>query len=142
MANRQRSIPEPRLEPLNKPIRFSFKHLDIDHEKFHVSKCYVDFMKALLVRLYVFSTWTVDVFVDQNNKEHRHIIDFDQTSEKDGFVKVPNIDPEQLGYHDAWQFGVRPEEYENVWRVHGILIDDTFFIVWLDPEHQLYLNNV
>jgi hypothetical protein len=23
-------------------------------------------------------------------------------------------------------------------RVHGILLDDTFFVVWLDPGHKLY----
>ena len=23
-------------------------------------------------------------------------------------------------------------------RVHGILIDEVFYVVWLDPEHRLY----
>lgn len=24
------------------------------------------------------------------------------------------------------------------WRVHGFVSDDTFFVVWLDPFHNLY----
>ena len=95
-------------------------------------------MRLLLSQLQRFSTWSVDRFTDQNNKDHRHIIDFDRTSELDGFINAPNIDRDQLGYQDAWQFSVDPDRPESLWRVHGILIDDTFYVVWLDPEHKLY----
>jgi hypothetical protein len=44
----------------------------------------------------------------------------------------------QLGYHVAWQFSVDPDIPYCHWRAHGILIDDTFFPVWLDPDHQLW----
>lgn len=135
---RTRGIPEPRVQPYDKPLRFSFKHFDPEHYKFHVLECSPDFMRFLLLQLQVFSTWSVETFADQNNKEHRHVIDFDQTSERDGFINVPNIDRDQLGFHEAWQFSVDPAKPERLWRVHGILIDDTFYVIWLDPEHRLY----
>ena len=135
----RRGIPEPRPIPTEqKPLLFSFKHLDLNNEKFHPSKCPQEFFNRLLERLQIFSTWTVELFTNQNNTEHRHIIWFDQTTEPQGFQNVPNIDPDQFGIHEAWQFGVLPDVPENRWRVHGILIDDTFFVVWLDAEHELY----
>ena len=27
---------------------------------------------------------------------------------------------------------------QHGWRVHGILVRDLFYIVWVDPEHQLF----
>jgi hypothetical protein len=136
--DRRRGIPEPRLAPESKPVRFSFKHIEVESEKFNYSKCSGEFYRRLFLCLRTFSTWSVELFTDQNNNEHRHVIWFPETSELDGFANVPNIDPDQLGFHEAWQFSVCPDDPGNQWRVHGILIDDTFFIVWLDPDHQLY----
>jgi hypothetical protein len=78
---------------------------------------------------------TVDDFLDQNNKEHRHKIFFEDTSEKDGFVGAPGVDKDQIGYLEAWQFQVCDA---TDWRVHGFILDETFYIVWLDPLHRLY----
>ncbi len=72
------------------------------------------------------------MFCDQNNQERRHVIYFPETSEPHGF---PNLKEEQLSYHESWQFCLTRE---RDWRVHGILIDDTFYVVWLDPNHSLY----
>jgi hypothetical protein len=40
---------------------------------------------------------SVDGFLDQNNKEHRHLIDFEATSEKDGFIGAPGVEGPNLG---------------------------------------------
>lgn len=84
-----------------------------------------------MTRLALFSQWAQEDFCDQNNKEHRHVIDFDETSEQQGF----GIDDDQLAYLEPWQFAVCPK---TSWRVHGFIAEDTFFIVWLDPLHNLY----
>jgi hypothetical protein len=79
--------------------------------------------------------------MNQNNSAHRHVIDFDRTSERDGFIAAPGIDTDQLAFSEAWQFPVCPEsrhEPECFWRVHGFIVDDVFFVVWLDPDHKLY----
>jgi hypothetical protein len=38
----------------------------------------------------------------------------------------------------AWQFALSANEHG---RVHGFLLADTFYIRWLDPEHNLYPGN-
>jgi hypothetical protein len=85
-----------------------------------------------------FSTWKVEDFIDQNNKERRHAIVFAETSEPDGFQNVPFLDRDQAGYAEGWQFAIDYLNWGCEWRAHGLLIDDTFYIVWLDPDHALY----
>jgi hypothetical protein len=141
MADRRSgSIPEPRPSSIDKlPLKFSFKHLDFENLKFRPSVCTLEYLLALLEALQRFSTWTVDQFMDINDKENRHSIYFPETSEPDGFEGIPPGDVEQFGYHDGWQFRIySPQQPWQQWRVHGILIDDTFFVVWLDERHLLY----
>jgi hypothetical protein len=45
------------------------------------------------------------------------------------------LDADQIAYEEAWQFELTRQQD---WRVHGILIDDTFFVIWLDANHLLY----
>jgi hypothetical protein len=90
-----------------------------------------DFLECL----HKFSSWAVDDFCNANNNEHRHPIYFPETNEKEGFVKAPNIDEEQLKFAEAWQFEVAPKSNG---RAHGFLIGDTFYLVWLDPCHRLF----
>lgn len=112
-------------------IYFSFKHLDNTNQKFNVTKCNADFFHALMEELRKYNHYTVEEFQDQNNEDNRHTIDFPHTTEEGGF---PNIDEDQLGYCEAWQFGL--SQY-HLWRVHGILCNDIFYIIWLDSEHLL-----
>ena len=42
---------------------------------------------------------------------------------------------EQLRGEDAWEFEITRNEHG---RVHGLLLDETFYIVWIDPDHNLY----
>ena len=53
-----------------------------------------------------------------------------------GFDEAPCIDPDQQGQLEAWQFQVG-DRCTN-WRVHGFMGDYIFYIVWVDPNHQLY----
>ena len=119
-------------------LRFSFKHLDFNNPKFAPSRCCVDYFIRLFEILHRFSNWTVGDFIDQNNNQHRHTFDFAQTSEPDGFQHILEVDAEQLGFHEGWQFAVYPEQEWNRWRAHGILVVDTFYVVWLDLDHLLF----
>jgi hypothetical protein len=100
-----------------------------------LESCDRDFLRELIKRLTIYSQWPQEDFRDQNNSEHRHVIDFAQTSEKEGFTAAPGIDDDQLAYLEAWQFEVCPM---TNWRAHGFVSDDTFFLVWLGPFHNLY----
>ena len=137
-SNEGLGIPAPRLGIATRPLRFSFKYLDTTHRKFAVTNCDVGFLRSLLAALRKFSDWRVEDFMEQNNREHRHIIDFAASSEKDGFVRAPEINKDQLWHHEPWQLGIPPDQRGSRWRIHGILLDDTFFIVWLDPKHALF----
>ncbi|SRR5712691_3384436 len=131
-------IPEPYLLPTSlKLIRFSFKHLDAANEKFSCANCSQEYFVKLLETLQKY-TWTVEQFSDQNHNERRHVIYFPNTSEPDGFENIPGIDLDQLGYYEGWEIGISIDPYDCGWRVHGILIDEIFFVIWLDPNHALF----
>jgi hypothetical protein len=127
-------IPEVVVPDENRPLRFSFRHLDLSHAKFQIAQCSVGYFRVLMERIKEYSGWTVADFRDQNNNEHRHVIDFLETSEPNGFTDA-GIDEDQLAYNESWQFQLM--QTEN-WRVHGILVDDTLYVIWLDPDHNLY----
>jgi hypothetical protein len=95
----------------------------------------VTFFLELIIALHRYSTWPEEDFVNENNNEHRHRIWFPQTSEPEGFAGAPGIDPDQLGFLEPWQFSICRE---SDWRVHGFIVDGTFYVVWLDPNHALY----
>jgi hypothetical protein len=127
------TIPKPVLQPNAKTVQFSFKHLDTTHPKFLLEDCTCEYWAALVRRLVGYSQLTVEIFLDQNNPDRRHIIDFSGTSEQGGFS---NVDTEQLAYQEAWQFDLDSRNPD--WRVCGLLLDDMFYIIWLDHSHRLY----
>ena len=129
----QWTIP-PIVQPNARTIQFSFKHLDINNPKFPVNACTAEFWFALAAKIVEYSQWPVDVFEDQNDEAHRHIIDFTETNEPDGFA---HLGTDQLAYAPTWQFQVGVEQ----WRVLGFILDEVFYIVWLDPNHIIYRPN-
>jgi hypothetical protein len=114
-------------------LRFSFRFLHSDG-KFG-SEHTPDpssYLPQLLNRLRGLSTMRPDEFRttrDQSLRIHTH--DWAATTEKDGFGK---LSPQLNGYV-GWQFQLSANKHG---RVHGILVDEVFYIVWLDPEHRLY----
>lgn len=134
MAVEKIVIPAPHLGPDERLIQFSFKHLDETNPKFLPQECPREFWPAFMQRLKLYSRLRVEIFLDQNNPDRRHIIDFGQTTEPDGFTTV---DTEQLAYEEAWQFDL---DTRQPWRVAGVLVDEMFYVIWLDHSHRLYPN--
>ena len=126
-------IPEPVVpEGIRQFVRFSFKHIDLQSTEFGPAHCCQEYLRCLVERLRHYSQWPLEEFLDQNNQDNRHMIDFRVTRFAEGF---PNVNLDQLQYHEAWQFGLRRDRR---WRVHGIVLGDTFFVIWLDPNHLLF----
>jgi len=122
--HKQRSLPEDNL-------KFSFKYLNFDR-KFHIKDVTDGYLKVLLDHLKSLSSITVQVFRTNKHKALRaHTIDWQDTSEIQGFACLN----EQLRQCEPWQFELCVNEHG---RVHGILLDEIFYVVWLDPDHQLY----
>jgi hypothetical protein len=124
-------IPEVKTPP-DEDLRFSFKHLDFSNPKFHTDRCGNGYLERFLTRLRDVSKIKVTEFRTNRSpalKSHR--IAFEDTTEAAGFSNLN----EQLRTEEAWQFEVTRNEHG---RVHGLLVGETFYVVWLDPDHQLY----
>jgi hypothetical protein len=99
-----------RVRPDAPPLRtltFSFKHLDLTHRKFKSEDCTLQFWNSLLSALKYFSERTVEDFRDIDHSEHRHFIDFRETSEPSGFG-IGATDDVDL-WQQPWQFALEPD---------------------------------
>jgi hypothetical protein len=117
------------------PLRFSFRYLDTDHPAFDIGACHGGYFRLLLMRLRELSRLTPREFTSWRSGTLRiHPIDFahDRVSVRTFGVPGLNVDER------AWQFSLSANEHG---RVHGFLLEDTFYVRWLDPDHQLYSGN-
>ena len=113
-----------------KTISFSFKYLDTNHSKFPFDSKNPIYWQALIRRLSDLSKLTRLELIQNSSKALRfHKIDWKDTSEKSFGL------PEKQRVEIPYQFSVSSNEYG---RVHGFFIHEVFYIVWLDPNHQLY----
>jgi hypothetical protein len=123
--------------PEDTNLQFSFKLLDVHtNKKFGLHHAVKDgYLEKLLLRLKDVSSMRTSEFRRNYSKQLRnHLIDFAGTSEPKGFSQLN----EQLRAEQAWQFELTQNEHG---RIHGLLIGDTFYVVWLDPCHILYSGN-
>ncbi|WP_431258195.1 hypothetical protein ACQ86G_27215 [Roseateles chitinivorans] len=114
-------------------LHFSFRLLHatdkFDHDKVADAESY---LSRLLSRLQGLSSMRPDEFRRNRNRALRiHPVDWSETTEQRGFSHLPS----GMQNYGAWQFQLTANEHG---RVHGILVEDVFYIVWLDPEHRLY----
>jgi len=146
MSKGKGNLPSPRetlKELQNHSVAFSFKYLDIkSNEKFSPSGWFnrgewnletsCKYIETLFERLKDVSSWNVDEFRGDKSKALRsHPISWPETSEPNGFIHLNS----QLQDEEPWQFQLSANEYG---RVHGFMIDNFFYVVWLDPFHLLY----
>ncbi|MGB3515574.1 MAG: hypothetical protein WBA43_03905 [Elainellaceae cyanobacterium] len=112
-------------------ISFSFKYYQNDHHKFSCSEKAATYWLTLIDRLKAISGLSnKELLANRSSALRCHPIRWEDTSEY-GFG-LPN--EEQL-VDIPYQFSVSSNEHG---RVHGFLIDEVFYVVWLDPEHLLY----
>lgn len=122
-----------RQAPMDALLRFSFRLLRSTGKFGHEHACDPPrYLHHLLQRLQAVSSMSAKEFrasKDQSLRAHRH--QWERTTEREGFAHLP---PE-WGRQEAWQFQLSANKHG---RVHGILVDEVFYVVWLDPEHRLY----
>lgn len=112
-------------------LRFSFKYLDLNN-KFHIDDVGKGYLLTFVERLKSISGMSVSDFRSNRNKSLRaHMHDWSKTTEKAGYTCLNS----QLKGCEPWQFQLTANEHG---RVHGILLDEVFYVVWLDPKHKLY----
>jgi hypothetical protein len=112
-------------------IAFSFKYLDANNAKFAYRNQSINYWTTLLDRLKALSELTALELIRNRSQALRcHPIDWSTTSEP-GFGIPAETQLVQIPY----QFSLSSNEHG---RVHGFFIEETFYIVWLDPNHLLY----
>jgi hypothetical protein len=116
---------------VNEQLRFSFKYFTHDDEL--SPQVFAEaYLPKLLERLKGLSSWTLKQFTGTTVKAIRnHSITWSETSRPNGFTHLP----EQIREGNAWQFSISANEHG---RVHGLLVGSTFYVVWLDCNHNLY----
>ena len=114
------------------PLRFSFKLFDSTDNELCPPTFADGYVRTLMERMKAISTWTVQEFLTPKGKAARnHTIAWEGTSRPDGFAHLPD----QYEACPAFQFALTANAHG---RVHGLLIDDTFYVIWLDRDHRLY----
>ncbi len=122
-------IPKPSLD--GETIRFSFKYFDDTHDQFSFDGCGENYFPKLFERLKNYSTMKAKEMISNRSKSLRcHQIPWEKTIEKEGFKKIR---PE-LWEGSAFQMTISGNEHG---RIHGFFIANVFFLVWLDPDHNL-----
>lgn len=117
-------------------LRFSFKYLDLHNPLFDFTMRDRGYFRRLLERLRELSRFRVIEFATHRSSALRiHPINF-----KHDAVAVQSFGVREWADADklAWQFSLSANEHG---RVHGFLAGNTFYVRWLDPEHNLYAGN-
>lgn len=121
-----------KVSPSDVPLKFSFQLFDGTDAELCPPTFRDGYVQSLMARLKAISSWTVSEFVTPKGKSARnHTITWEETARPKGFCHLPD----QYEAYTAFQFAVSANEHG---RVHGLLIDDTFHVVWLDHDHRLY----
>ncbi len=114
-------------------VTFSFKYLELANNKFDLP-CTVakhTYLGMLFDRLKHISGMKCHEFRLAGKVLRSHRIDWGDTSEPNGFSQLP----EHLQDCQPWQFSLARDE---LGRIHGFWVGDTFYAVWVDHEHVLY----
>ena len=112
-------------------VSINFKHLVEKEKKYKYKKQSGRYFVKLLERLSGVCGMNKNEMTVINKKALRcHGIDFTETRvSESGFCLGEDIND------DAWQFQISSNEHG---RVHGYFIVNIFYVVWLDPMHELY----
>lgn len=113
-------------------LRFSFELFDPTDAEMCPASFKDGYTQTLMQRLRDLSSWSVNTFCGkphQSVRNHQH--DWTKTSRPAGFAHLNDHYKALPG----WQFCLSANEHG---RVHGLIMDDTFFVIWLDQDHKLY----
>lgn len=115
-------------------VSFSFKYLKRGTNKFPLSPSGASsYYSCLLERLQDLSTMTVSEIMNSRSPSLRcHPIDWDDPNVTEKCFGFPN---EEVIVDTPYQISVSSNKYG---RIHGFFIGNVFYVVWLDPEHNLY----
>ncbi len=111
-------------------VSFNFRRLKTKDKKFDYTLKDKQYFLKLVERLKSLCDFNrVELTSNKSSSLRCHKIDFNACTEN-GFGLIPeDLDEE------AFQLEVSANEHG---RIHGYFVGNIFYVVWLDPEHQLY----
>ncbi len=121
--------------PGDERFQFSLRHLQDGDPDFDYSGRASNYYEQLLSRLRDLCRENAQEVIASPAKRKQlrfHPINWEEARvSRDGFAELN----EQLRELPAWQFQITSNAHG---RIHGFIIDTIFYIVWLDPDHNLY----
>lgn len=112
-------------------IIFSFNFLDKNHEVINCSEAPTSWFVSLLEQLKQISKINRNEFIRQRQHYDLHGINW---GDVDYCFNIPDNFMEQIGEDSCLQFRLSTSKG----RIQGFMIGNRFYIVWLDPYHNLY----
>lgn len=116
---------EKKNEKESEKIKFSFELFDRTHPFFNLGETchswFIEFLDAL--QTISTNTWT----------DFKKLKKYDVHPYSDGSKFEYNIDKFEEKKENAWQFRIN----KTKGRIHGLFIDNIFYIHWLDPHHNM-----
>jgi hypothetical protein len=114
-------------------LQFSFFHLDTDDEYFNCGGRDTPWFMSFIDNLKNISKLNKSEFFEQRQHYDVHSIEWGKCTRSS--FKISEEVIKQLSEDKPMQFRISQSEG----RIHGFMIENTFFVVWLDPEHNLWL---
>lgn len=129
--NLSKNIPNQSPPSIGDNIVVSFKYFDGLDLRFNFGAFENGFVREFFGRTQAICSMSRRDFVsyDRKGSLRIHKIDWSKSAFPDGFTCLN----EQLQQHTAFQY-----EVQSRCRVYGFLIENIFYIVWVDPEHQAF----
>lgn len=119
-------------EPRDEKIRFSFEFFDSSDSEMCPGSFPEGYVHKLMERLRHLSLWKLSEFQSTSSRSIRtHTHEWSNTARPDGYAHLT----EQHRDYPGWQFCLSANEYG---RVHGFMIDNIYYVIWLDVNHRLY----
>jgi hypothetical protein len=124
-AGRVKEVPVPQF------LSFSYKYLNSTHAKFQYHRKEAVYFCRVLERFRELSRLTaIEIMGNRSPALRSHPIQWEETTEKRFGI------PREREIVDApYQFEITANQHG---RVHGFFIGPVFYIVWFDPDHNLY----
>lgn len=128
----------------NTQLVISYKYLDLENRKYSVSqlsdnKIIIKYYEEFNTKIKEYSQYpNFKKYISEDrryrDKNHIHPIDWKDSRIRElSFASLPPDLMEQVK-DDCWQLGIN----NHTFRIHGFFIENVFYIVWLDFNHNLY----
>lgn len=114
---------------INRKLVFSFNFLELDHKAFNLGGVCTNWVNDLMLHVKGLSGITRNDFINRLSDHYRS---HEHTWEDLDYCY--DLSPEFLEQVECRQARISTSKGG----IHGFLIGNTFYIVWLDPHHNLY----